>query len=241
MQVKYILKGFKMIGVIVQAKTKFVHSQRGIFADINGKYTLQRILDGVTSSKLAHKIILSMPEYDRDEIKSRVEKGELNDYIKHRGFSIYCGDPDNAVQQIYDTSGINGLDLIVRISGNCPFIQGNIIDDMLHVYLQSGYNGYMSNSSSVCDKPFPVGLEVEIFPWWLLVSTIKHKQDFSFMYKDGVSDYNRGKVYQFNNHNRITTKHMDISFNSSDRYELIKDIAEKYDKCGDLNAALVMT
>ena len=232
-----------MIGIIIQARTKSTRFPNKIFTDINGRYTLQRVLDGATSSKLAHKIILAMPEYDRAEIKRRIEEGELNDHLVHRGFSVYCGEADNVLKRYYDAAGINGIDLIVRITADCPFIQGNIIDEMIERYLSNGYNGFMGNNENVSDRPFPDGLDVEIFPWWLLVSTVRQADSesdrehvTSLMYR-GPMDVKRN-IYGFNNDNKITMKHPSFSFDTEEDYELIKKIAVEYDECGDLNKAL---
>jgi spore coat polysaccharide biosynthesis protein SpsF len=232
-----------MIGIIVQARTKSTRFPNKIFADINGKYTLQRVLDGVVKSRLAHKIILAMPEYDRAEIKDRIKKGELNDYISHRGFSVYCGESEDVLKRYYDAAGINGLDLIVRIKADCPFIQGIMIDEMLHTYLSNGYNGFMANREGISFKPYPDGLDVEIFPWWMLAEAMKYANKpgdrehvTPFMYKDQPDKH----IYQYNQweHMRFTMKHPKFSMDTKDEYELVNKIAVEYDECKDLNKAL---
>lgn len=225
-----------MIGVIIQARTKSTRFPNKIFTDINGKYTLQRVLDGVKASRLAHKIILAMPEYDKDEIKGRIKRGELNDYLTHRGFSVYCGAPDDVLKRYYDAAGINGLDLIVRITADCPFIQGSIIDKMIVEYLSAGYNNYMYNRLE--EPTYPDGLDVEIFPWWLLVyahqhATMPEDREHVTTFMRRLDRSKCGFVNHF-----ISTKHGDISFDTEKDYELIKKIAVEYDECNDLNKAL---
>jgi glutamate-1-semialdehyde 2,1-aminomutase len=229
-----------MIGIIIQARTKSTRFPNKIFTDINGKYTLQRVLDGVKSSKLAHKIILAMPEYDKAEIKSRVEKGELNDYLMHRGFSIYCGEPDDVLKRYYDAAGINGIDLIVRITADCPFVQGIIIDEMITKYLSEGCNGYMYNRIK---RPiYPDGLDVEIFPWWMLANAHQYATSEE---REHVTTYMRNLdmkyIYSYTNNNKrtvISNKYERLTFDTKEDYELLKKIAVEYDKCGDLNKAI---
>lgn len=230
-----------MIGIIVQARTKSTRFPRKIYADINGKYTLQRVLDGATDSRLAHKIILAMPKYDRDEITERVKKGELNDYLTHRGFSIYCGEPDDVLKRYYDVAGINGLDLVVRLTADCPFVQGSVIDEMLTLYLTEGYNGYMYNR--IKQPIYPSGLDVEIFPWWLLTNA--HQNATSKEEREHVTPFMRKLdikyIYPFTNHNKknvVDDRFDDFSFDTEKDYELIKKIAVEYDKTGDLNKAI---
>jgi spore coat polysaccharide biosynthesis protein SpsF (cytidylyltransferase family) len=232
-----------MIGIIIQARTGSKRFPRKIFADINGRYTLQRVLDGVKESKMAHKIILAMPEYDRKEIKERIEKGELNETLMHRGFSVYCGEPDDVLKRYYDAAGINGIDLIVRITADCPFIQGIIIDEMLTEYLSKGYTGYMCNRIK---KPiYPSGYDVEIFPWWMLVYT--HMNAATPEDREHVTTFMRklgpDLIHPYTNHNKKTTlsnRFEDFSLDTMEDYELIKKIAVGYDKYGDLNKAIEM-
>jgi spore coat polysaccharide biosynthesis protein SpsF (cytidylyltransferase family) len=230
-----------MIGIIVQARTKSTRFPNKIFADINGRYTLQRVLDGVKNSRMAHKIILAVPEYDREEIKDRIEKGELNDHLMHRGFSVYCGEPDDVLKRYYDAAGINGIDLIVRITADCPFIQGSIIDVMLTEYLSGGYNGYMYNR---LEKPmYPSGLDVEIFPWWMLVYA--HQNATTPGDREHVTAFMRKLDHKYGFINDsfigddfISMKYEDISFDTEKDYELIKKIAVEYDEHKDLNKAI---
>jgi len=232
-----------MIGIIIQARTRSKRFPRKIFADINGRYTLQRVLDGVKNSKMAHKIILAMPEYDRKEIKKRIEKGELNDCLMHRGFSVYCGEADDVLKRFYDAAGINGIDLIVRITADCPFIQGIIIDEMLTEYLSKGYAGYMYNR--IKNPIYPRGCDVEIFPWWMLAYT--HMNATKPEDREHVTLFMRrlehDLIYSFTNHNKktvVSNKFENISLDTPEDYELIKKIATGYDAHGDLNKAIEM-
>lgn len=240
-----LYEGSKMIGIIIQARTGSTRFPNKIFTDINGKYTLQRVLDGAMSSRLAHKVVLAMPTYDRDNVEARIVRGELSKYIHDSSFSIHYGEPDNVLKRYYDAAKINGIDLIVRITADCPFTQGSIIDDMLEEYLSNACNGFMGNNENISDKPFPDGLDVEIFPWWLLASATKNayiKSDREhvtpIMYRKDLILKN--KVYAFDNCNKITMKHPDFSFDTDEDYRLICKIAKKYDEFGDLNKAIDM-
>lgn len=225
-----------MIGIIVQARSRSKRFPRKIYAKVGNKYVLQRVLDGVTSSKLAHKVILAMPENDRGEIKRRVEKGELNAYLGHRGFSIYCGDPENLLKRYYDVAGINGMDLIVRVTADCPFIQGDLIDKMLTKYLRENCNGFMCNTNIT--GAFPDGMDIEIFPWWMLVDTFYNAT--SYEDKEHVTPYMHRTydVIEYHNNGEIVDMHPKFSLDTKEELEFIRNIAEKYDQYGDINKAL---
>jgi spore coat polysaccharide biosynthesis protein SpsF len=227
------------IGVIIQARTGSTRYPRKIYEDINGKNTLQRVLEGVTSAKIPHNIILAMPEYDREEFARRF--GDFRDIVDGRFFS-YFGSPDNLLERYFYSARAKSVDLVVRVTGDCPLIQGWVIDDMITHYMKNNLNAFLANNRIVSAAPYPNGTDVEVFPYWMLAET----------YRLATTDYDKehvcpfmysGKyeVVQFLNkkpNTMISMKHDDISFDTVDDYHLICKIAKEYDKCGDISKAI---
>jgi len=232
-----------MIGIIIQARTGSTRFPRKIYEDINGKYTLQRVLEGVMKAQFPHKIILAMPEYDRAELNDRFDKGEFSGCTDNR-FSTYFGDADDLVSRYFFAARENELDLIVRITADCPLVQNFLIDQALAEYLKKGYNGYMGSNEAVSTVPFPDGVDFEVFPFWLLAETHQlatdpvHREHVGpFMYRRGT-EYN---LYGFKNcrpNTQISMKFSNFSFDTPEDLRLIKALAEQYDKHGDLNKAI---
>jgi len=235
-----------MIGIIIQARTGSKRFPRKIYEDINGKYTLQRVLSGVKDSLLAHKIILAMPKYDKDEFEKRKGNGEFKDFIDKR-FDTYFGSPEDLVDRYFQSAKMFGIDLVVRVTADCPLVQGKIIDEMLIEYLKRGYNGYMGCNELLAKAAYPDGLDVEIFPYWMLAEVHQLADDpldrehvCTFMYRRGT-EYN---LYTFENkrpNTMITKKFMNFSFDTPEDLRLITEIVKNYDKHGDLNKALKET
>ena len=235
-----------MIGIIIQARTGSNRFPRKTYEDINGKYTLQRVLEGTKASQVPHKIILAMPEYDKQEFEERAERGDFAKYIDSR-FNAYFGSSDDLVDRYFQAARNNGLDLIIRVTADCPLIQGKIIDEMLCEYLKNGYNGFMGNNALVSDVPYPDGADVEIFPYWMLAETWQltyspHDREHvaPFMYRRGT-EYD---LHPFHNHRpntMISTRFPDVSFDTKEDLALIKKIAIEYDKHNNLNKAILET
>lgn len=231
------------IGIIIQARTGSSRYPRKIYEDISGKNTLQRVLCGVKDTKVPHKIILAMPKYDEAEFNQRMTSGEFSTCIDRR-FSTYFGDPDDLVDRYFGAAKKHCLDLVIRITADCPLVQGKIIDEMLIEYLRNRYNGYMGNNRLVSKIPYPDGTDAEIFPFWMLaethrLTTSSHDREHatSYMYRED-SVY---KIYRFTNkepNTVINMKYQDFSFDTVEDYELIKKIATAYDECDDLNRAI---
>ena len=232
-----------MIGVIIQARSGSKRYPRKIYEGINGKYTLQRVLEGVTSSQVPHLIVLAMPDYDYQEFDLRSMKGEFSSYTDDR-FKTYFGHPDDLVDRYLQAARLYGIDLIVRITADCPLTQGKIIDEMVLKYLRKQYNGFMGNNNVVSSNPHPCGIDVEIFPYWMLAETHQMTQDPQ--HREHVTPYmyrrdTQYSVHEFSNcrpNIMIPTKFADFSFDTELDYSLIKAITKEYDKHGDLSKAI---
>ena len=232
-----------MIGVIIQARSGSSRFPRKIYEDINGKSTLQRVLEGVRKAEVPNKIILAMPEYDEGEFNLRCHNGEFREFVDHR-FETYFGDPDDLVDRYFCAARHYIIDLVVRVTADCPLIQGKIIDEMLIEYRKKGYNCFMGNNELISCLPYSDGIDVEIFPFWMLAETKQLTKDKSHLEHVAPFMYRRGTEYtiqSFNNckpNTMISTKFGDISFDTYEDLRLIKAITEQYDKHGDLNQAI---
>lgn len=231
-----------MIGVIIQARTGSTRYPRKIYEDINGKSTLVRVLEGVMKAELPHKIILAMPEYDREEF-FQINDSESKAFADER-LGLYFGHPDDLVERYFQAARTFNLDLIVRITADCPLIQGEIIDEMLCEYLKNGYNGFMASNITISDVPYPDGTDVEIFPYWMLAETRQltddphHREHVTpFMYRRGTGY----KMHPFHNrrpNTMISMKFKDFSFDTQEDYRLLLALTKEYDKHGNLNDAI---
>ena len=230
-----------MIGIIIQARSGSTRYPNKIYEDLNGKCTLERVLEGAWSAEIPNKTILAMSEYDRVSF----HKKEISIYPDKT--ELYFGHPDDLVERYYQAAKKFNVDLIVRVTADCPLIQGKIIDEMLCEYLKKGYNGFMGNNHLVSSAPYPDGTDVEIFPYWMLAETRQltndpiHREHVTpFMYRRGT-EY---KIYQFLNlvpNTMISTKFKDFSFDTEEDYRLLLALTKEYDKYGNLNEAIKNT
>lgn len=235
-----------MIGIIIQARTGSTRFPRKIYEDINGKNTLQRVLQGANESILANKIILAMPKYDEQEYWVRQKNGGGIDdrFVDVSRFVMYFGDPDDLVERYFQAARMHGIDLIVRVTADCPLIQGKIIDEMLIEYLKKGYNGYMGCNEFISTNPYPNGVDCEIFPFWMLAETRQLTQDplhrehvTPFMYRRGT-EYDIHPFINCKPNTTISMKFNDFSFDTAADLYNIKHIVAEYDKHGDLDKAI---
>ncbi len=223
-----------MIGIIIQARTKSTRFPNKIYEDLSGKTTLYRTLESATRNKIPHVIILAMPEYNEKEFYIRRAVGEFDGAIDDR-FCTYFGDSDDLVDRYYRAANKYDIDLIVRLTADCPF-GGTMVDEMLCEYLKKGYNGFMGCNEAVSELPYPDGLDVEIFPYWMLVETMQLTKDpiyrehvTLFMYRRGT-EYSTHSFLNMKPNSIITMKYNNFSFDTVEDKYLLLEITKNYDK-----------
>ncbi len=83
----------------------------------------------------------------------------LVDYVASRGFEIIRGSSDDVLSRYDDAASIYAADAVVRITGDCPLVDPELVDQCVREFRSSGVD-YLSNNRT---ETFPDGLDVEVF------------------------------------------------------------------------------
>lgn len=98
-------------------------------------------------------VVLAVPAGDYDEIRDALKP--------YKGFAIYgCGGikEDDVLHRYHECARLSAADVIVRVTGDCPFISPGRISSALR--LLKGDLEYVSNTIT---RTYPRGLDVEVF------------------------------------------------------------------------------
>lgn len=117
---------------------------------------------------------------------------------KTLGVPTFRGDEHNVLQRFYQTALSFGLDTIVRVTSDCPLIDGKIIREGIDKYIATDRSDvYLSNC---LQRTFPRGLDFEIFSMALLADAFSNAM--TAFEKEHVTPYiNR------NNSGRVVIEH----------------------------------
>lgn len=234
----------------MQARSQSTRFPRKIYADLNGKNSIQRILEGMKKTIVPHKIILAMPKEDVVEIEQRIQCGELDSYIDDR-FDLFIGDGDqnDLVDRYYKAMRKFDIDICARITCDCPMWCGAsfLMDEMLMEYLKLGSSGFMGNNLVVSTNPYPCGVDNEIFTYEMICWTKIHaKSAFDLehcvplMYSS-ISPFQKHGFVNNAPHTMISTQIQDFSLDTPRDYDLLKIITNNYDKYNNINKAIEST
>jgi spore coat polysaccharide biosynthesis protein SpsF (cytidylyltransferase family) len=135
---------------ILQARMSSTRFPGKVLADLGGKPMIQYQLNRIHCSKLIESVVIATSDSKSDDplvdllesLGETVVRGDLNDVFSRFELAIDKFDPEN----------------FVRITGDCPLVMTNLIDDMIRVFSETPVD-YFSNTL----KPsFPDGLDLEI-------------------------------------------------------------------------------
>jgi len=160
---------------ITQARMGSSRFPRKVIQRIEDKSLLEIHLIRALKSRKISKLIVATT-IERDSI-------EICDICDKLNVSYYRGSTENVLERfIYASAGENP-DYIVRLTSDCPLIDPNEIDNVIHFAVENNFD-YASNTL----KPtFPDGLDVEVFKYSALVAAFENSKLLSE--KEHVTPY----------------------------------------------------
>ena len=144
--------------VIIQARLTSSRFPNKILEKI-GNYTLiDYLIDRIKSCKEVDKVILAVPNNKKNKIISKK--------IKNNNL-IFYGNENDVLDRFYKAAKKHRIKVIVRICGDCPFVDPVLIDQTLRNFRKNSYD-YISNTI----KPtFPDGLDIEVFSLFICLDS----------------------------------------------------------------------
>jgi len=158
---------FENIGIITQARMTSTRLPGKILKTINGtpllKFHIERL-------KLAEcKLILATTVNDTDDTVSKF--AEFENILIHRGSE------NNVLERFYQAADKYKLDVIVRVTSDCPLIDGLVIKEALGQYQE--WNNPRIYYSNCLVRTFPRGFDFEIFSFELLQDAFINAKELS--------------------------------------------------------------
>jgi glutamate-1-semialdehyde 2,1-aminomutase len=98
-----------------------------------------------------------------DEIVLATSSDARNDplevHVTKLGFRVYRGSEQDVLDRYYQAALMSGADVVLRITGDCPLVDPQLVDHVVNRFRASGAD-YGSN---VAPPTFPDGLDIEVF------------------------------------------------------------------------------
>lgn len=120
---------------------------------------------------------------------TNIEDEKIVQIANKENVFYYRGSMDNVLERYFLAAKKNNLDIIIRITSDCPCIDPQIVDQIIDTHIENK-SDYTSNT--LCG--FPRGLDVEMFNFSTL--EIAYKEAKTRFEKEHVTPY----IYQTNPH-----------------------------------------
>ncbi len=150
------------------------------------------------------------------------------DFCEQEGIPYFRGDEEHVLSRYYLCAKENKLDIIVRITSDCPLIDGHLIKKTLEQHLASfSVYDYISNC---IERTFPRGFDFEIFSFKYieeayhqasLAMDIEHVTPYIHQNRNGKTQFLHVVLEASKNQYRITV-------DTADDFELVKQLIENY-------------
>jgi spore coat polysaccharide biosynthesis protein SpsF len=136
---------------ILQARTSSSRLPNKVLEEINGVPMILRQVDRIVRAKKINKLIVATSDHSTDDM--------LFELLERHGIETFRGPLENVYLRFLEVIESEVGDCFVRLTGDCPLVMPEIIDNLLESFIPENYD-YMSNT---IEPSFPDGLDVEVF------------------------------------------------------------------------------
>jgi len=144
------------IGVVIQARQTSIRFPGKSMATLLGKPVIQHTIERAKQIKVPRKanktIVLAVPDTYESEVMLVL--------AKDLSIENSCGSELNVLKRYYDTARFFKFDIIMRLTGDCPFIDPIVCDGVLQLLMWRKLD-YTSNIYP--KRTFQKGLDCECF------------------------------------------------------------------------------
>lgn len=136
---------------IVQARMGSTRLPNKVMRPICGLPMIDLLLKRLSLSKHIDHIVLATPDDPRND--------PLAQHVGSLGYAVFRGSENDVLDRYYHAAQAAKADVVVRITGDCPLIDPEVVDAVIGKFADSGAD-YGSN---IQPPTYPDGLDVEVF------------------------------------------------------------------------------
>lgn len=200
----------KIIAVIC-ARSKSERFPGKMMADLHGHSLLTHVIYNTQRAKLVDEVVIATVKDDE----------HIPTFCNRRQIKYYCGEENNIVDRIYRTAQVADADVVVRVWGDSPLVDPDIIDKTICRHFQTGADYTYSTNH-------PLGQNVAVISMPTLKRTwyeIKEPNDRLWFHKymiERATDYHVAVYYS-------DIGHPDWNYSVDTKEDLVK-LEEWYEK-----------
>jgi spore coat polysaccharide biosynthesis protein SpsF len=178
---------FGKIGVVVAARLGSTRLPGKALRTLFDRPMILFLLDRIKEAELVDEIILATTTLEEDDLLAKT--------VEKAGYKVFRGANEDVVERYVSVADAYDLDYVVRVTGDCPFVNAEALD-----YCLRKVQELESFSLATTKGHFPVGIDFEIYKHSDMVQlhnheklTDDHREHLTlFMYSDAFD----GVIYK---------------------------------------------
>ena len=139
-----------MVLAVIQARTSSTRFPRKVLEDLHGQPMLARQIERVLRAYSLDKVVVVT--------STNIEDDEICEVATLARADFWRGPLADVQARILGACQQYGADHVVRLTGDCPLADPDVIDDVVSLHLSEGAD-YTSNVEPLC---YPDGLDAEV-------------------------------------------------------------------------------
>ncbi|WP_209124817.1 cytidylyltransferase domain-containing protein [Alkalihalobacillus sp. BA299] len=205
------------VGAIIQARMGSKRLPGKVLKKVLDKPLLEYQYERVKEAKTLNEIIIATTKNEKDD--------PIVQLCRQLSTPYFRGSEEDVLLRFYEAATTFNLDVIVRLTSDCPIIDPDVIDKVVNCYLEnSDQYDYVSNT---LNRTYPRGLDTEVMSYGALkaVNAKAQKQHD----REHVTAYicNNPKVFRLGNiTDNCVNKHHRWTVDTEEDFLLIKNIIE---------------
>ena len=205
--------------IIIQARLSSSRLPKKVLKPMLGKPLISYTLSRLKTLQCKAKVVLATTNLPADD--------EVELYCRKNKVDVFRGSEANVLKRYYHCAQKYSAKTIIRITGDCPLVDPNLLEKMLNFYLknQSAYD-YVSN---VLDRSYPKGLDIEIFNAKALEKSYFEAQ--SNYQQEHVTPYiyQNPKLFRlYNFKDQDNYSHFNVSVDTQKDFDFVEKLIKKY-------------
>ena len=147
------------IDAYIQARMGSTRLPGKVLKKVLNKPLLEFLVERLSQCEEIDEIIILTTNQPADDC--------IASFCEERSIALFRGSENDVLQRYYQAALERKSDAIVRITADCPLIDPEIVDQVIHLFLNEDPKelNYVSNT---LERTFPRGLDVEVFSFQAL-------------------------------------------------------------------------
>jgi spore coat polysaccharide biosynthesis protein SpsF len=242
-------KGLRILA-IVQARLSSKRLPGKVLLDIGGEPMLVRVVERTRQAKTVDGVVVATTLEAADECIERL--------CQLRGYDCYRGSLQDVLDRYYQAALAYQADVIIRLTADCPLIDGGVIDETVNAFLGRAPGEGESFPERIDDIPYdfaanrlpppwkhtyPIGLDTEVCTFPALEqawkeATLPHQREhvMPFFYEDFKETGETGSRFRVRLVNHVPDYgHLRWTVDTQVDLELVREIYRRFNNLGNFS------